>query len=79
MGVGGGSSSRFWVVGGLVFWFVLGWVERFFVPCAMLGVCWVGWDEDGWIHCKLMFFGMVFCWFIKRPQKFFDLLLNRGV
>lgn len=36
----------------------------------------VGWDEDGWIHCKLMLFGMVFFSSLKKPTviKIFDLL-----
>jgi hypothetical protein len=37
-----------------VFWVVL-WVgERFFVPMHYVGVCWLGWDEDGelcWALC----------------------------
>jgi hypothetical protein len=53
MGLVVGASSYVWVVGwvGFLFWvvflFVLGWAAWFLSLVGMLGVCWVGWDEDG--------------------------------
>jgi hypothetical protein len=51
-----GVSSRVLVVGvvgflvWVVFWVVLGWVGWFLFSCSMLGVCWMGWDEDEGVH-----------------------------
>lgn len=36
----------------VVFWVLLGWVERFLCLMYYVGVCWLGWDEDGWIHSE---------------------------
>jgi hypothetical protein len=38
-----------WFFGFGCFLVAVGMGERFFVSCAMLVVCWVGWEEDGWV------------------------------